>query len=160
VVLVTVQRSASTYNFTRPRVPAPLDEPLSPMHTGLHQNFLSHILQPSPMLQIKIRLMTRMACPHQQINLSPHHYPATPNSLQHRRYTNSNRWITISSLDFALAFLIQLSGILADGVTPQVRVTLKAINALVSMETPTYDPLPFKSVRNVTKWSQIPRSLE
>ena len=95
-------------------------------------------------------------------NVHPHHYPATPNSSRHRPDTNSKS--LEHHLDSALEILIQSSGILADasdGVTPQVRNTLRAINALVSksMETPIYDPPPrFISVKKVAKWLQIPRS--
>ena len=96
-------------------------------------------------------------------NLHPHHYPATLNSSRHR--TDTNLQSLEHHLNSALIILIQTSGILADDVTPQARNTLKAINALISMETvtktPTYDPLPpsrFKSVRKIAKWMQIPRS--
>jgi hypothetical protein len=115
---------------------------------GLPPNFLSHILQPFSDDAPKNNTANDLPS---STNLSLHQYPATqdhtdthPKSLEHH-------------LDSALAILIQTSGILADGVTPQARNTLKAINALACMETPTYNPLPFNPVRKVAKWLQIPR---
>ena len=60
--------------------------------------------------------------------------------MQHRPGTNLKS--LEHYLDFALAILIQTNGILAHVVIPQARKTLKAINVLVFIETPTYDPLP------------------
>jgi hypothetical protein len=82
-------------------------------------------------------------------DLRSHHYPATPNSS--RRSLNTDSELLEHHLESALSILIQTSGILADGVTPQARNTLIAINAVISMEIPSYNPSPFKSVRKVIK---------
>lgn len=135
--------------------PHPIN-PFLPMHMGLHPNFLSHILQPFPNDASNGNNWNDLASP---TNLHPHHYPPTPSSSRHRSDDNSKS--LEHHLNSALEILIQTSGILADGVTPKARNTLKAINSLVSIETPTYDPPPqarFISVRKVAKWLQIPRS--
>ena len=136
--------------------PHPIN-PFLPMHMGLHPNFLSHILQPFPNnASNNNNTANNWNDLPSSTNLHPHHYPATPRSSRHRPDTDSKS--LEHHLDSALDILIQTSGILADGVTPRARNALKAINALVSMETPTYDPPPrFIFVRKVAKWLQIPR---
>lgn len=138
----------------------------------LRQNFLSNILQSFPDDVSNNNTANNPNDLPSSTNLHPHHYPDTPNSSQHHPDTNLNSKSLEHHLGSALTILIQTSGVLADGVTPQAVNILKAINALVfvpsmeapaydlpSMETPTYDPPPrFKSVRRVAKWLQIPRS--
>ena len=140
---------------------------------GLHPNLLSHILQPFPNDATNNNINTANDWNNNDLpsssstnlhHYSPHHrhhnYPSTSNHAPHHRLEDINSNSLEHHLDSALAILIQTSGILADGVTPQARNALKAINSLVSMETPSYDdpPPPFKSVRKVVKWLQIPRS--
>ena len=124
------------------------------MHIGLHPNFLSHILQPFPDDSPNNNTSNDRNDLPSSANLNLHQYPPIPTSSQHQPDTISKS--LEHHLDSALTILIQTSGIV-DGVTPQARNTLKAINALASMEAPTYDPLPFKSVRKVARWLQIPR---
>ena len=137
--------------------PHPIN-PFLPIQMSLRPNSLSHILQPFP---------DHDDAPHHNTennwndfklpsstNLHAHHYPVTTNSSRHRPDTDSKS--LEHHLDSSLKILtgIQSSGILADGITPQARDTLKAINALVFKKT-----LPhFKFVKNVVKpdWLQIP----
>ena len=134
--------------------PYPIN-PFLPMRMGLHPNFLSHILQPFPDDALDNNTANDRNELPSSTNLNPHQYSVAPDSSQHQPDATSN------SLEYhlhsALAILLQTSGTLADGVTPQARNTLKAINALVSTETPTRDP-PFKVSRKAFKWLQIPRS--
>ena len=154
VVLVTVQPAPTALHYTKSQ---PI--PFLPMHMGLNPNFLSHIFKkktPFPDDSPNNNKANDRNDLPSSTNFNPHQYPATPNSSQH--YSDTNSKSLQHHLDSALKILIQTSGTSADGVTPQVRNTLKAINALVSMETQTYNPPPFKSFRKVTKWLQIPRS--
>lgn len=125
---------------------------------GLHPNLLSHILQPFPDGAPNNNKANNWNGSPSSTNLQPHKHPTTLNASQHRLDTNSNS--LEHHLDSALAILIQTSGISSDDVTPKARNALRAINALASMETPTYDPRPYKSVRKVAlpKWLQIPRT--
>ena len=125
--------------------------PFLPIH---RPDFLSHILQPFPDDAPSINMAN-----YRNDSTNYHHHHHTPNSSRHCPDTNSKS--LEHHLDSTLEILIQTSGILADGITPQARNTLKAINALVSTEapTPSYVPPPrFKSVRKVAKWLQISRS--
>ena len=126
---------------------------------GLRPNFLSHILQLFPDDDDPNNSTTADDWNDLLSSTNLHSHPATPNSSRHHPdSTITNSKSLEHHLDSALSILIQTSGILADGVTPQARNTLKAINALVSMETPSYDPPSFKYVGRVVKWLQIPRS--
>ena len=131
-----------------------------PMHMGLPPNFLSHILQPFPDDDASNNSMANDQIGlHSSRNINLHPYPATPDSSRHHHHPDTISKSLEHHLGSALEILIQTSGILADGVSPQARNTLRAINTLVSMETPpTYDPPPLKSVRKVVKWLQISRS--
>ena len=154
MVLVTVQPAPTTLHGFETQ-PHPMN-PFLPIHMGLHPNFLSHILQPFPDdAPNKNTANDRNDLP-SSTNLKPHQYSAAPDSLQRHPDTISKS--LEHHLDSALAILIQTSGTSADGVTLQARNTLKAINALVSMETPIYDPPPSKFVKKAVKWLQIPRS--
>ena len=150
---ITIQLATTTLPGLESQ-PHPIN-PFLPMHLGLPPDFLSHILQPFPDDAPNNNKANDWDDFPSSTNLIPHQYPATPSSSQHRPDTNSNS--LEHHLDSALAILIQTSGLLTDGVSPQARNTLRAINALVSMETPTYNPPPLKSVRKVAKWLQIPR---
>ena len=121
------------------------------MHMGLHPNFLSHILQPFSADSLNNNITNDWNDLPSLTDLNPHQYPpVTPNLSQHHLDTDSKS--LEHHLNSALAILLQTTGILADGITPQARNTLKAINVLVSIETPTHNPLPFKSVKEVVKW--------
>ena len=131
--------------------PHPIN-PLFPMHAGFHANFLSHILQPFPDHDAQNNNNTANNWNNlpSSTNLHPHHYPATPSSSRHRPDTDLKS--LEHHLDSALEILrvIQTSCILTDGITPQARNTLKAINALAFPR--------FKCVKKMAKWLQIPRS--
>ena len=108
---------------------------------GLDPNFLSHILPPFPddsEFPINNTVNDWIGS---SKNLHPlsHNYPATLNSslLRHMHHPDTNSKSLEHHLDSALAILIQTSGTppLAEGVSLQARNTLKAINALVSMES-------------------------
>ena len=135
--------------------PHPIN-PFLPMRMSLHSNYLSPILQPLPDDALNKNAASDGSELLSSTNFNPHQYPAAPDSSQHHPDTISKS--LEHHLKSALVILIQTSGILADGVTPQARNTLKAINALVSTETPTYDPLPFKVARKAVKWLQTLRS--
>ena len=151
LVKISVQPAPTTSPGPKPQ-PHPID-PFLQMHMDLHQRILSHVLQPFPDdAQNKNTANSWNDLP-SLTNLHPH-YPATPNSTRHRPDTNSKS--LEHHLNSALEILIQTTGILADGVTPQAQNTLKAINALVS--TPTHDPPPrLRPVRKVVKWLRILR---
>ena len=161
---ITVQPAPTTLPASGPESHSNPINPFLPIHMGLHPNFLS-ILQPFPDGAVINNMANDRNDLPSSTNLHPHHNPATPNSSRHRR-PDTNSESLEHHLDSALAILIQTSGILGDGdddhgVTPQTRNTLKAINALIPVETTTYPP-PFKSVgkRKMVKWLQIPRSLK
>ena len=128
-----------------------LINPFLPMHMGFHPNFLSHIPQPfSDDAPINNNMANNWNNLPSSTNFHPHHYPPTPNSSRHRPDTDLK--LLEHHLDSALEILrvIQTSGISTDGITPQARNTLKAINALA---------LPrFKCIKKVAKWLQFPRS--
>ena len=142
MVLVKISVPPAPATFPGPESQPRPTNPFLQIHMGLHPNNNTasswNDLSPST-------------------NLHPH-YPVTPNSSPHSSCPDTNSKPLEHHLNSALAILIQTSGILADAsdVTPQARNTLKAINALVSMETPRRPR--FKSVRKLAKWLQIPRS--
>jgi hypothetical protein len=101
----------------------------------------------------------------------PHHHPAeSPPAGNLSLDTNSKRLEYHLESALATALAIQTSGISssADILSPRAHNTLKALNALVSVETPVSgsrivanDP-PARSnyVKKVTKWLRIPQSLK
>ena len=119
--------------------PFPMN-PFLPMHMGLPPN-LSHILQPSPPNNYTTDDGSNSSS---QTTLNPCHYPA-----ESPLATNSSRDILDSDskrlehyLHSALAIVVKASGISssAEILTPRAHKTLRALNALVPVETPVPSP--------------------
>ena len=142
------------------------------MHMGLHPSSLL----PPPNLQ---PLPGKNASPNDITvnpwhNTDPQHYPAespaASNSSRNHRDTNSKRLEYLLESALATALAIQTSGISnsSDILSPRAHNTLKALNALVSVEMPVSGsktvandpPARFKYVKRVSKWFRIPQSHE
>lgn len=135
--------------------------PLLPMHMGLYPNFLSHI-QPFPSdLQDAPPNITANTWTDLQPNRHPSHYlPKSSLATNSSPDANSKCLQVEHHLDAALAAALSIdtSRSSAEILTPRAQNTLKAFNALVSMETPVSSPRTTASRRRVAKWLQIPWS--
>ena len=144
--------------------------PFLPMHMGLHPSlFLPPNIKPFPGIQ--------NASPN-NITLNPWHdtnpqhqpteSPPVSNSSHYPPDTNSKRLEYHLDSALATALAIQISGISssADILSPRAHNTLKALNALVSVEMPVSGPSTlasdpparFKFVKKVTELLRIPQS--
>jgi hypothetical protein len=152
--------------------PFPMNS-LLPTHMGPPPNFLSHILQPFPgNLSPNNYATDDLSTLSSQTTLHPCHYPA-----ESPLATNPSRDILDSEakrlehhLHSALTIVVKASGVSssAEIMTPQAHNTLKALNALVPVETPV--PRPPKTMANdspacsnsvgkeVTRWLRTSRS--
>jgi hypothetical protein len=141
------------------------ENPFLPMHMGLHLNMpLPPNLEPLPgTIQNPFpNNITVNPCR----DTDPQHQPAesqpASNPFRHPLDTNSKRLEYHLESALATALTIQTSGISssADILSPRAHNTLKALNALVSVEMPvsgprnvTKDPpTRFKYLKKVTKW--------
>ena len=153
--------------------PLPVN-PFLPMHMGLHPSLLlPPNLERLPGTIQNASLNNVTVKPWHDMN-SQHHpaeSPPSSNSSQYPLDTNSERLEHLEHLlDSALAtaLSIQTSGVSnsADILSPRAHNTLKALNALVSVEMPVFcprtvendPPARFKFVKKVTKWLRIPQS--
>ena len=126
--------------------PFPIN-PFLPTHMGLPPNFLSHILQPRAFpgnvqnIPPNNYFTDDWSSPSSQTIPHPCHYraesPLTPNSS--RDILDSDSKLLEHHLHSALAIIVSASGILSSTelVTPRAHNTLKALNALLPMETPS-----------------------
>ena len=150
--------------------------PFLPMHMGLHPSFLlpPNLEPPPETIQNKSPNNITVNPWH---NTDPQHHPAESPSTSNNasRYsldTTNNLKRLEYHLESALAtaLAIQTSEISSSSsagiLSPRAHNTLKALNALVSVEMPVSDPrtvakIPsarFKYAKKVTKWLRFPQS--
>ena len=133
--------------------PYPVINPFLPMHIGLHPSLLQ---PPNPE---PLPGTIQNASPN-NVTVNPcrdtdlQHYPAeSPPASNPLENTNSKRLEYLLDSALATALTIQTSGISssADILSPRAYNTLKALNALVSVEMPVSGSRT-DSPRYVTKW--------
>ena len=149
--------------------------PFLPMHMGLHPSFLlPPNLEPLPSTIQNTSPNNITVNPWH--NTDPQHHPAesspgpASNSSRYPLDTNSKRLEYHLESALATALTIQTSGMSssADILSPRAHNTLKALNALVSMEIPIFGPRTvandpparFKYLKKVTKRLRIPQSFK
>ncbi|KAF8814547.1 hypothetical protein BYT27DRAFT_6964533 [Phlegmacium glaucopus] len=172
----------ATSRHYAPKMPAPTTlpgpefQPFQPflvnpfLNMGLHPSlFLPHILPPLPGAAQNASpnniMVNKWSDTFSQPNLPPHHHPESPTATDlspDPPDTNSKRLEYYLDSALVTALIIQTSGISSsvDILSPRAYNTLKALNALVSVETPLFcprtvasdPPTRFKSVRKATRW--------
>lgn len=140
--------------------------PFLPIHMGLHPSFLL-----PPNLEPLSGTIQNASPTNITVNpwcdTDPQHHPVeSPPARNSPLDTNSKRLEYLLESALATALTIQISGITSSAniLSPRAHNTLKALNALVSVETPVSDsetvandpPSRFKFVKKVTKWLRIP----
>ena len=148
--------------------------PINPFPMGLSPNFLSRILQPfaggihnAPQNNDTSSEWNDLSS---QRNLHPSQYPAEPplatSSSRDPLDTDMKRLEHHLDSALASALTIHASGISSSDeiLSPRAHRSLKALNALVSVEMPISSqrltsndrPTRFNSVKKVARWLQIP----